>query len=158
MKPHIERTRRGFRLRLSDDERAVLRALPRQLRELLGSGDPSTVRLFPPAYRDDPERQAEFRALMEDDLLTQKREALDVMEATLDAERLDEEQLTAWLGALNDLRLVLGTRLGVTEEAETSDPSAAEDPAQVLYHFLGWLEEQAVEALAAGLDPRGTER
>jgi hypothetical protein len=156
VKRHIERTRRGFRLRLSPEERHVLRSLPGQLGGLLGSGDPSTTRLFPPAYRDDPDRQEEFRRLMEPDLLAHKREALRVMAETVDRERLDEEQLTAWLSALNDLRLVLGTRLEVTEDTELAleGPDA---PGHALYHFLGWLEEQAVEALAAGLDPRGSE-
>jgi hypothetical protein len=53
---------------------------------------------------------------------------------------------------LNDLRLVLGTRLDVTEEMDfdldPSDPSAAE---LAVYAYLSWLQEQLVEALAAGL-------
>ena len=80
------------------------------------------------------------------------------MEATIDAHRLDEEQMAAWLGALNDLRLVLGTRLNVTEDMHPDDLSD-EDPrahSLALYYYLGWLEEQVVEALAAGVDPAGT--
>ena len=38
------------------------------------------------------------------------------MEASIDADRLTEDQLLSWLGVLNDLRLVLGTRLEITEE------------------------------------------
>ena len=140
----------GFRLRLSRQERDVLRDLPGQLREILGSDDPAVRRLFPPAYRDDPQREAEQRGLVHDELLAGRRRALEVMESTVDARRLDEEQLAAWLGALNDLRLVLGTRLDVTEEEydrdiPEDDPRA---PAMALYHYLGWLESQAVEALA----------
>ena len=49
------------------------------------------------------------------------------MEASIDADRLTEEQLLSWLGVLNDLRLVLGTRLEITEETTQYD-FAAGDP------------------------------
>jgi hypothetical protein len=151
--PRIVPSGGGFRLRLSRQERDILRDLPRQLRELLETDDPGVRRLFPPAYQDDPEREAEYRRLVHDELTAGRRKALEVMESTLDARRLDEEQLTAWLGALNDLRLVLGTRLDVTEDEydvdlPQDDPRAA---AMALYHYLGWLEAQAVEALATAL-------
>jgi hypothetical protein len=147
----VHRIRGGrFRLRLTDEEREVLRALPGQLREILHTDDPSLRRLHPPAYQDDPERDAEYRRLVRDDLLRQRLQSLEVMEATIDAGTLDEEQLTAWLGAINDVRLVLGTRLDVTEEMyeegiPPEDPRAA---TFALYQYLGWLEEQVVAALA----------
>ena len=76
------------------------------------------------------------------------------MESTLDAETLDEDQLAAWLGTLNDLRLVLGTRLEVTEELyeegmPRDDPRA---PTFGLYQYLGWLEENVVAALAGQVE------
>src|SRR5438093_12988754 len=113
----IRRTRKGeFELRLPEVERRALRSLPGQLRQLLEANDPSVGRLFPPAYRDDPERSEEYRRLVRDDLLTAHLEALEVMEATLDATRLTEDQLASWLSAVNDLRLVLGTRPDVTDD------------------------------------------
>jgi hypothetical protein len=138
---------------LTSEERDLLRSLPAQLRELLGSEDPSLRRLHPPAYGDDPEREAEYRRMVRDDLLRDRREALDVMESTIDADTLDRDQLGAWLGSINDLRLVLGTRLEVTEDlyeegVPDDDPRA---PAFALYGYLGWLEEQLVDALAREL-------
>jgi hypothetical protein len=150
----IERQRDGtIRLRLPAEEREVLRALPGQLRELLGTDDPSLVRLFPPAYADDREADDEYGALVRDELREDRLDALQVVEATLDAERLDEKQLAAWLDALESLRLVLGTQLDVTEEtyAHGLDPSDPAAPALALYGYLSWLQEQAVEALSAGL-------
>jgi hypothetical protein len=150
LSPQIRRTPGGrFRLALTAEEREVLRSLPGQLRELLGTDDPSLARLFPPAYRDDPASNVEYERLTRDSLLADRLEALRVMEATVDAEELSEEQLTAWLGALNDLRLVLGTRLDVTEESyaaelDPRDPRAAE---LALFAYLSWLQEQAVAAL-----------
>jgi Domain of unknown function (DUF2017) len=152
--PRIDRRRDGrFRLRLTSEERDLLRTLPGQLRDLLGSEDPALRRLHPPAYEDDPEREAEYRRMVRDDLLRGRRSALEVMESTIDAETLDRDQLGAWLGSINDLRLVLGTRLEVTEElyeegVPEDDPRAQ---AFALYGYLGWLEEHLVEALAGEL-------
>src|SRR5436190_15737280 len=83
--------------------------------------DPVLARLLPDAYADDPERAAEFRRYTEDELRTGKRAAAQAVRDSLPAEGgrvvLDESLTNAWLGALNDLRLALGTKLGVTEEA-----------------------------------------
>jgi hypothetical protein len=138
-----------FGLRLTRPERAVLRELPRQLREILDRSDPAAVRLFPPAYQDDPHREAQYREMVHDQLVAGRRRSADLMEATIDADRLDREELAAWVGALNDLRLVLGTRLEVTEDEVSGDDP--EDESMALYHYLGWLEAQAVDALAAEL-------
>lgn len=149
--PVIRRRRDGtYSLRLDADERDALRSLPGQLRELLTTDDPVLDRLFPPAYTDDAEASAEYARLMRDDLMSGRLSSIAVMEATIDAERLDEAQVVAWMGAINDLRLVLGTRLDVSEEMEFED-IAPDDPRYGLWHlylWLGWLQENVVEALA----------
>jgi hypothetical protein len=150
----IERDRKGgYRLRLPPDERELLRSLPTQLREVLRTDDPSLRRLFPTAYPDDREAEDQFQRLMRDELLEGKLAALRVVEETAGADRLTGEQLEAWLGALESLRLVLGTQLDVTEatyeqELDPADPNA---PVLALYGYLSLLQEQAVEALAASL-------
>src|SRR5918999_4370917 len=103
----------GFRLRLSEGERELLRALPTELQALLGSepDDPDLRRLFPPAYEGDDEDEAEYRRLMAGELLEGRRAALRLVQETSGRDRLTAEELEAWLRALNDLRLVLGTRL-----------------------------------------------
>ena len=158
LKPRIRRTRKGeFVLNIPTEERDALRSLPGQLRDLLATDDTALERLFPPAYPHDLQAQADYASITHDDLRATKLTSIEVMERTIDAEYLDEEQLLAWLGSINDLRLVFGTRLGVTEETDERS-FAPEDPrafAFALYAYLGWLEEQAVEALAAGIDPRG---
>jgi hypothetical protein len=148
----VDRTPDGrYRLRLKAEERNLLRTLPAQLLAILGTDDPALRRLHPPAYQDDPEREAEYRRMVGDDLLEQHRDALRIMADTGDADSLAPEEMSAWLGALNDLRLVLGTRLDVTEElveegVPDDDPRA---PAFALFGYLGWLEERIVEAVAS---------
>lgn len=156
----VKRTRRGdYLISLEAGERELLRALPAQLTELLafgeekGGADPSLQRLFPPAYTDEPELDLEYQRLMGEDLRQHHLEALAVMEATIDAERLAEDQLLAWLSSINDLRLVLGTRLDVSEdmgdvELDATDPRSG---ALALYGYLSWLEEHIIEALATAL-------
>jgi hypothetical protein len=148
-----------YELRLPPEERALLRSLPAELREVLGTADPSLIRLFPPAYADDPVRNAEYDALVRQDLMAERLQALQVLEETTEARRLDEEQLSAWMRAINDLRLVLGTRLDVTEEMDDDDlPS---DPGEarmiVVYRYLTALQWQVVEALSASLPAGGSQ-
>jgi hypothetical protein len=142
-----------FELHLSSAERDLLRTLPGQLRAVLRSDDPALERLFPPAYADEPGLEEEYRDLVRDQLLAGRLSAVEVMERTIDATRLDEDEMGAWLGALNDLRLVLGSRLEVTEEMYEQDmpPDDPRAPAWALYHYLGFLESQVVDALAEGL-------
>ncbi len=137
----------AYELRLPDEERAVLRSLPGQLRELIEADDPSLVRLFPPAYLDDDERDAEYRRLVRDDLVERHLEAMAIVEATVDKKRVTEEELLGWLRALNDVRLVLGTRLDVSEDMDEPPPDDPNAGAYALYYYLGWLQEQVVAAL-----------
>ena len=145
------RTRKGeYQLRLPPDERDLLRALPGQLRSCSAPTTRRCAACSRPPTRTTPTLEAEYRHYMADDLLASHKRALDVMEETIDAERLDEEQLIGWLRALNDLRLVLGTRLDVSEDMyeREMDPDDPRAPAFALYTYLGWLQEQVVEALA----------
>jgi hypothetical protein len=150
----LERTPEGdFRLRLSDGERELLTSLPTELTALIEAdpADPGLRRLFPPAYEHDEESEDEYRRLMHEELLAGRREALEVLAETARSERLSGEQLDAWLRALTDLRLALGTRLGVTEETydreiDPDDPQAYE---LSVFAYLSWLQEQAVEAASA---------
>ncbi len=155
----VKRTRRGdFTLKIPEPERRILRELPAQLRELLEHGDPNDPalrRLFPPATLDDRQTNAEYERLMRDDLLAERLGALETMERTLEADRLTEEELTAWLAAINDLRLALGVRLAVTEETTAADFAALpdDDPkvqAYAAYTYLTFLEDHGVAALAGG--------
>ncbi|WP_431678785.1 DUF2017 domain-containing protein [Kitasatospora sp. KL5] len=131
-------------------------------------GDPALARLFPDAYGEpgepaDSETRAmagEFRRYTEIDLRARKREdALSVVRA-LDGLGGDGGVLTVpagecprWLGALNDLRLTLGSRLEVTEEDEEglyalpdADPRK---PLVMAYLWLGGMQESLLEAMTA---------
>ena len=149
----IERTSQGrVRLRLSGRERALIRTALAGLRARLEGDldDPALERLFPPAYQDAAEDEAEFRRLTHDELLAGRLESLQLFEDTLDQTAIDQSEAGAWLGAVNDLRLVLGTELDVTEDTfahglDRADPRAHE---LALYAYLTWLQELLVEAVS----------
>jgi hypothetical protein len=118
--------------------------------------DPVLARLLPDGYRDDPEAASEFRRYTEPSLRSAKQEVAQQMLDTLpDAGgriRLTQEQAMAWLKALNDVRLALGIRLGVTEDFEEQWGSLAQDDprwtAFEVYAWLGAVQESLVQALA----------
>jgi hypothetical protein len=140
-------------LRLSREERALLVGLASELRAQLGGepSDPSLRRLFPPAYDDDAEEHA-YRDLMGDELLEGRREALELLARTAEQKRLSAEEADAWLRALNDLRLVLGTRLDVQEDTLLGDlrPDDPRAHGLAVYGYLSWIQEQLVAALSEG--------
>jgi hypothetical protein len=130
-----------FRVGLDDAERELLADLPRQLREVIEAGDEASVRrLFPPAYHraEDVEREEEFRRYMREELLTSKLGAMSILQESAYAETLTAEQLQAWMGAINDVRLVLGTQLDVYEGMEVED-LPEDDPRLPALHVYSWL-------------------
>jgi len=159
MGKRVKRARRGgFELRLPAEERDLLRSLGPQMRMVLTSpdpaadGDPAVQRLFPVAYPTDEDRQTEYRLLVHDELLSSHLAALAVLEETAGADRLDEDQLSAWMRAVNEVRLVLGTRLDITEEGDERplDPRDPRTPGFAVYDYLTYLQGEIIDALSGG--------
>jgi len=154
----VRRRRDGrYVIRLDPNARAVLADLALQMPRLLDERGPATRRLFPPAYpsAEMAGAEEEYRALVDTALANHHRRSLDVLAATAEAETLSEPEFHAWLDAVGAMRLVLGTRLEVTEDMEApapEDPRAAE---YGLYLFLSELQHLMVEVLAAELPDEG---
>lgn len=136
--------------------------------------DPVLKRLFPDAYGDpegtpgpkDAEEQkaysSEFRRYTENDLRAGKRDSALAVIRCLDALnpvddggavlKLSPEESRQWLGALNDLRLAIGSRLDIVDEDDTDllyrlpdeDPRK---PMVMAYLWLGGLQETLVSTL-----------
>lgn len=119
--------------------------------------DPALARLFPDAYPEDPDASAEFRRYTQPDLSAERRRRAALAAAALERIprggrlTLAAPEAGAWLGALNDLRLVIGTRLELTDDGQEpganlppGDPRANYVP---VYYYLGYLQETLVEAL-----------
>jgi hypothetical protein len=147
----VRRTRHGtYRIELPPDERRVLRSLLDQLRELLTSGAPDDRRrrLYPTAYAGDAGAEEEYQSFMREELSSSRLAAIDAAAATLDETELTAEQLDAWMGSVNAVRLVLGTMLDVTEDLDmnTVSPDDPEIETYVLYSYLSFLLEELIRA------------
>ena len=164
MSPQFDRRGEGIVVTLDANEIELLRTIPDEVRRALekptSKDDPVYNRLFPSAYLDPTEESAEqeWQELVHPELLQSRLAALELVTTTLEravtkrgrAEvELAPEEVEAWLGVVNDARLTLGTRLGVTEdaEAEALDPSDPTAPTQAVYGWLTWFENDLVETL-----------
>ena len=161
----------GVELRLEEVEREVLGDLLGQLRQLVTAqdrddatdplaalvgidgtadrpGDPALLRLLPDAYADDDDAAADFRRFTERSIRSEKVARCEAALRTLSTAedpgriRMGADDAAAWLGAINDLRLVIGTRLGITQEDEDAGTERS-----ALYDWLTWLQSTLVEAL-----------
>jgi len=118
------------------------------------SDDPALQRLFPDAY-DDPAAAQEFRRLTSGELRRTKATALADLAAAIEAHggrvEVEPEQADMWLAAVNDIRLVLATRLGVDDDAGTwrtqMPPDDPRLPLVAAYDWLSMLQELLVDAL-----------
>ncbi len=158
MSAPIRRRRDGrYSIKLDPSVRAVLVTMSEQLAPALSPDDPMTKRLFPPAYPSqiDGSAEQEYRDLVDAALLNHHREALAVVAKTAHAEVVTDSELSGWLSAIGSMRLVLGTRLDVSEDMETPDPEDPAAPEYALYELLGQLQYLIVEVLAAELPDEG---
>ena len=147
--------------RFDDAEASILLSLSEQFAELVaGAGDPAAAldpavaRLFPDAYRDDPQASAEFSRYTRSDLAAVKADAAATVRSALGGDEsahlesagigeaghpvgaraesggtdvlLDAADGWSWLRHLADLRLTIAARLGVVEDphAFDDDPDA----------------------------------
>jgi hypothetical protein len=170
--------RGGIQVNLETAEAAVLIQLCRELSDILPAAaagpdepgaegvpddDPVLARLFPRAYLDPTEEEAEseWQRFVRPDLVEGRKEAVETFLRTLAGARqhrgalevtLSTEEAGAWLAVVNDGRLALGTRLEVTEDTDPADFDP-KDPATApfaVYWWLGYLEEHLVHTLGSG--------
>jgi len=136
-------------LKIDDRERELIRQILGDLRALLDlpADDPRVRRLYPAAYADAAQED-EYQRLTHEELRSGRLATVDIVEASIDAEVLDEEQMTAWMQAVNSLRLVLGTILDITDDdqAFALDPEDPDARTQALYAYLGGLLDEIVDA------------
>ena len=163
-------------------ESQLLRALVTQIREILAArlaqeptdelaiitgiragpftapGDRVLSRLLPDFTRDDPDLAGGLRALHEPELIDAKDGVAALVLNTCPPDggrvRLNLEEAQAWLSALNDVRLALGTVLEVTEDLPDELPR--DDPRMPylgVYHWLTFVQETLVHAVSGEPEP-----
>ncbi|MBM4605350.1 DUF2017 family protein [Rhodococcus hoagii] len=128
--------------------------------------DEVLARLLPDFQRPDPDKadsgddtergnvNSALRSLHEPDIIDDKLAAGSVILQTVPAEGgkvvLTPEQADAWLAGLNDVRLALGTNLGIDSDTpDEVDPEDPRAPHYDVYHWLTWMQDSLVQALIA---------
>jgi len=147
----VQRRRGEILVALEEVERDLLTSLTTQFQDVLHDDegdDPVHDRLFPTAYRDDAEADAEFRKYTTEGLVDRKsanagRIAAAVAATTDGRILLDIDSVNAWLPALTDLRLVVAERLGIRAD----DDPVPDGQLGAVYWWLGELQERLVGAL-----------
>jgi len=122
--------------------------------------DGALARLLPDFHRSEPSTpdadradvNGALRSLHEPEIIDAKIAAGAVVLATVPESGgkivLTPEQADAWLTALNDVRLALGTTIGV--DADTPDHLDPDDPRAPhldVYHWLTWMQDSLLQAL-----------
>ena len=143
----IRVNRRGvIELRLEPHEAELVASLIAQLQQLVAADDDEGLRrLYPAAYPDRDDLQREYEEMVHDELMSSRFAALDIVEQTLGNDTLTDDELGGWMRAINDLRLVLGTRLDVSEDPHPVQPDDPEAGAYALYDWLGLLLTDIVD-------------
>lgn len=143
-----------FDIRFDPGLRAALAQLLGELRGLIDDepDDPSLARLRPPAYADDPDLDAGYQLLAGEELRESRGATIDAVIESLERDVLDEDELWGWLRATNALRLVVGTRLGISEDDHGPiDPSTLSDDERRLwsiYDFTTLVQYEVIQALS----------
>jgi hypothetical protein len=118
--------------------------------------DAVLARLLPDFHREDSELSSMLRTVREPELIEAKSAAAKVVLDTCPAEGGRAEvtlgQADAWLASLNDVRLALGTTLGVTEDMADDLP---DDPALAahmgVYQWLTFVQDALVQTRSMAL-------
>lgn len=149
------RTRQGgFQLKLGADEIALITRLLDELVTLIAETPDQalTARLFPVVHPDRPDDEEEYQRLMHDELVASRLAGIVTVKEVLAGGgkkvTFTEDELVAFMQALNSVRLVLGTMLNVSEDDDELPDDAPLVPEYQLYAFLSWLLDSAVFALA----------
>jgi ATP-dependent Clp protease adaptor protein ClpS len=130
----------------------VLAQVPEWLASVGRPGsDPAADRLTPHAYMDDEDAGAEFDRLMIPELDAGRRhdrEAYDrVLErASQGSTVLDADEVFSVLRVLDEVRLVMASRLGIDSDDWQAPDDVQDAPELHLYHLLGWLQDALIEA------------
>jgi hypothetical protein len=113
--------------------------------------DPVLARLLPDFSTDDAQLSGALRSLREPELIAAKNGAASVVLQTLPPAggrvELNASQADAWLAALNDVRLALGTALDVSEDMPDDLPP--DDPRAGhlgVYHWLTYVQDGLVQS------------
>jgi uncharacterized protein DUF2017 len=153
----LRRVKGALAVELTEAESTLLEQFLDQLTVIVDepdAGDPLVQRLFPAGYRDDAAAADDFRSLTQSSLQQERRDRYLQCQDELPAGggRLvfSDDSAQRWLVVLNDMRLALGTRLGVSSEPfEDSGPDDDDWGARLAYNWLTGFQDNLLSRIGA---------
>lgn len=130
---------------LSGQVRQILLDLKEMVASHLAIESPATRRIFPVAYNNSPEMEMDYKQLTREPLNNHHEENLDTFENTLYNSELTMDQALSWIGALNNMRLILGTALDVKEDQVFPSEDDPNYEGYVVYDLLTYLQGSLIE-------------
>lgn len=124
--------------------------------DALDASDPVLRRLFPSAYPDDEDAEADYRSMTESSLRSERVDRVAACSGELavsgegrtGVDLTDPDASRRWIQVLNDIRLALGTRIGVSDdEPPDLDPTDPDAQPWLIYHWLTAVQDSVVTAL-----------
>ena len=129
---------------LSQIEISVLGDLP----ELIVSEGDAEGRFAYVAHAEDDSAEARYQDLIGDDLDRLRATDRATFAICLGSKELSLEEAEAFMRVVGEARIVLATRLGVTEDGWEQEAAESRDPGMALLGYLGYLQDALVGALS----------
>ena len=136
---------------LRDEEKELLLILPDLVEEAILMNSPYVTRLFPPTYPFDDSAQNIIERATTKSLAEKHIELLTCFAKTLNKATLSTSDVVVWTGAINDIRLLMGTALDVCEDMDLPKEDDPRFEDFVIYNYLSWLQSSLLEFLANDL-------
>lgn len=115
--------------------------------------DDVLLRLLPDAYKSDKQASDEFRRFTERSLrelkVTRARFVLENLPEPDQEVFIKSKDFESWLTVINDVRLALGTRVGINDDDQENELTGEEetDHAKDIYAWLTWLQSNLLEEM-----------
>lgn len=136
-----------IKINLPEQYRQILLDLHEMAVTHLLAESPVTKRIFPTAYRNSPEMEMDYQRLTRESLTKHHQQQLTTFEQTIFKTEITMDEALSWVGALNDMRLILGTALDVNQEHKIPEENDPNYEGFVVYDFLTYLQEAILEAM-----------
>ncbi|MCL5077540.1 MAG: DUF2017 domain-containing protein [Actinobacteria bacterium] len=136
-----------FKIELADQVRQLLLDLKEMTLTHVVSESPIAKRIFPTAYNNSPEMELDFEKLTREPLMNHHQENLSLFERSLFKNEINQEEVLAWISALNNMRLILGTALDIQEDQEIPKETDPNYEGYLVYDLITYLQGALIEEI-----------
>lgn len=131
-------------LTVGSAEREALRSVP----GLLDIGGDAGGRLDYTPHPDSPDADANYRALIGEDLERLRGEDRKAFDRIVGGAPVSPDEIEAFMRVVGEARLVLANQLGIEDDGWELEVDVNSDPEMAMLGWLGYLQDAAVHVLS----------